>query len=170
VLKTELTRGGKKVPAFLIADAYDGRRIKEATQQFFELASGRGSEEISIGVHRVKAGGASHVVVYVGHDGLMEFDIPTPKTPAADAPARSAVVLACSSRDYFGPLLTRTGAHRLLMTTGFMAPEAYTLDAAIRNWFEGESSHEVRQAAATAYDRFQHCGMRGALRLFATDP
>jgi hypothetical protein len=49
-----------------------------------------------------------------------------------------------------------------------MAPEAYTLHGALEGWIAGEEPESIRQRAARAYDAYQHCGMRGALRLFAT--
>ena len=82
----------------------------------------------------------------------------------------SAVVLARSSKSFFEAHLGAAGAHSLLLTTGLMAPEAYTVDAVIRAWFAGKSPAEVKLAAASAYHRFQKCGLTGATRLFATRP
>ena len=56
--------------------------------------------------------------------------------------------------------------------TGLMAPEAYTLGAALEAPIEVLTAHEdrekIRQRAAQAYDKYQHCGLRAALRLFAS--
>lgn len=113
----------------------------------------------------------AHVVVaYVGHNGLMDFARPEMPSAAADGAARSAVVLACKSRGYFAGPLRRTSAHRLLLTTGFMAPEAYTLDAALQTWLAGGTAAATREASAKAYHRYQKCGLRGARRLFAAEP
>jgi len=49
-----------------------------------------------------------------------------------------------------------------------MAPEAYTLKSALDGWIEHESNEEIRQRAASAYDKYQKCGLQGARRLFAT--
>jgi phage-related baseplate assembly protein len=49
-----------------------------------------------------------------------------------------------------------------------MAPEAYTLKAALDGWIAGEDDEAIRQRAAQAYDKYQKCGSRAALRLFAT--
>jgi hypothetical protein len=64
---------------------------------------------------------------------------------------------------YFEPLLTRAGSKPLLLTTGLIAPEAYTLGAAIEAYVRGGDVHE---AAAQAYARHQTCGIKGARRLF----
>jgi len=80
----------------------------------------------------------------------------------------AAVVLACSSRAHFGEPLRKAGCRGLLLTTGLMAPEAYTLDAAIRSWAAGDAARTVREKAASAYATYQKCGQRAALRLFAS--
>jgi hypothetical protein len=51
-----------------------------------------------------------------------------------------------------------------------MAPEAYTLDVIIRSWLTGGDVAQVREAAATAYDRYQHSGIKAARPLFAVEP
>lgn len=155
--------------AFVVADAWDGSRIREAVSAFLELASGRGTETLTLDGRQVSAGGASHVVAFVGHNGLMDFAAPETR-PGAAQPARAAMVLACASRPYFEGLLSRAGAEPLLTTTGLMAPEAYTLDAAVRSWLASGDPEAARGAAAEAYDRFQKCGRRAARRLFAARP
>ena len=76
------------------------------------------------------------------------------------------MVLACKSKPYFQPRLEALGSSPVLLTTGFMAPEAYTLDAAVCAWISGESGATIRERAAAAYNKYQKCGMRGARRLF----
>ena len=78
-----------------------------------------------------------------------------------------AVVLACKSRDYFLEPLKTAGCRPLITTTGFMAPEAYTLDAIVRSWAAGEPPASTRKKAAAAYARYQRCSRRAAERLFA---
>jgi hypothetical protein len=81
---------------------------------------------------------------------------------------RDAIMLACASKRYFPDALRASGAYPLLWTTNLMAPEAYTLKAALDGWIAGESNEQIHERAAAAYDRYQKCGMRGARRLFAT--
>jgi phage-related baseplate assembly protein len=61
-----------------------------------------------------------------------------------------------------------TKSEPLLWTTGLMAPEAYTLKAALDGWARAESDESIRQRAAGAYDKYQKCGLRAALRLFSS--
>jgi hypothetical protein len=144
--------------------------MREAIRVFLESASGRAASTIAVDGPPARAhlpiGGAAHVVAFVGHNGLMDFTLAAPPEAAPAAPPRSAIVLACASRSWFEPLLGRAGAHPLLLTTGLMAPEAYTLDAALTTWFGGGDETAVRRVAAVAYSRYQKCGLKAALRLF----
>ena len=138
------TIAGREV--LLVADAWRGSRIREAITSFLERASGEGGAD---------------VVAYVGHDGLMEFDV-EPRVHRATAKPRS-IVLACASLQYFAKHLERAGSAPLLLTTGLMAPEAYTLTAAIDAHVRGGN---VREAAAQADHKYQKCGVGAARRLF----
>ncbi len=164
-----ISRNGKPAPTYLIADAWDGAAIRAATERFLKMASGGSPEQVSFrkGTETVRlaAGGAAHLVAYVGHDGLMDFSLPP--TPAlSERKAGSSLVLACASKPYFLDRLRTGGSHPLLLTTGLMAPEAYTLDAAVRAWAAGSSVAAVREAAAQAYQKFQKTGIGGARKLF----
>ncbi len=98
----------------------------------------------------------------------MDFSIDETRPGAPGSEPRAAIVLACDSRLFFGPHLAAAGALPLIVTTGLMAPEAYTLEAGIERWFMGSSARDVREAAAEAYDHYQHCGLKGARCLFAS--
>jgi len=47
-----------------------------------------------------------------------------------------------------------------------MAPEAYSLEAAVAGWLAGEDGERIRNRAAAAYNKYQKCGLNGARRLF----
>ncbi len=49
-----------------------------------------------------------------------------------------------------------------------MAPEAYTLRAALDGWLRHETAEHVRERAAAAYHNYQKCGIAGARRLLTT--
>ena len=137
----------------------------DALREFFELGRGA-SRTVQIDSHAVALGASAHVLAFVGHNGLMDVQRPTLATGTRTPRAQAAIVLACLSESYFTPLLGDVAP--LLMTTGLMAPEAYTLDAAITAWFSGESATAVRQSAAGAYARYQRISERAAARLFVT--
>ena len=159
----------RTLDAYLVADAYRGAEIKQATVDFFNVASGNLNPTFEDGgrTYGLGRGAAAHLVAYVGHDGLMDFQLPSlPKRQ--DDVRRDAVILACASKQYFASALKETGAHPLVWTTNLMAPEAYVLKAALEGWLAGENGEQVRQRSAKAYDKYQNCGLRAAQRLFAT--
>ncbi len=152
---------------YVVADAYDGRFIQRAIQQTLAYLAGQGSEQVPLASGgSIEAGAAARLIAFVGHDGLMDFSLPRPPERRLDQTPRAAVVLACSSKAYFGPLLARLEAEPVLLTTGLMAPEAYVLHAALEAFFAGKSRAAVRNAAAVAYHRYQKCGLSAARRLF----
>jgi len=156
---------------YLVADAYRGAEIRQAIVDFLDAAAGANAEAITlspISHSRVlSAGGGSNLVAYIGHDGLMDFQLsefPRNKNELH----RDAIILACASKQFFAQALRASGAHPLLWTTGLMAPEAYTLKAALDGWIGGETGEQIRDRAAAAYDKYQKCGLRAAHRLFAS--
>ena len=116
----------------------------------------------------LSAAGDADLIVYAGHDAFMDFQVP-PIAGIRGSKLRRIIVLACASKSYFAPYIRQTGAEPLLWTTGLMAPEAYTLKAAIDGWIAGEADESIRQRAAQAYDKYQKCGARAALKLFAAN-
>jgi hypothetical protein len=159
----------KTLDAYLVADAYRGAEIKQATVDFFNVASGNLNPTFEDGgrTYGLGRGAAAHLVAYVGHDGLMDFRLP-PLPKRRDDVRRDAVVLACISKRYFREGLRETGANPLVWTTNLMAPEAYVLKAALDGWLAGEDGERVRLRTAKAYDKYQNCGLRAAEGLFAT--
>ncbi len=170
VLYTKVKRGTASVPVYVVADAWDGAHIRESLQAYLEMAAGRLGEEVDMaqGAEKVtlQAGGSAHLVAFVGHNGLMDFSLELPKPPAPDTPPRSALILACASKQYFAGHLEAAGAHPLLLTTGLMAPEAYSLDGALRAWIGKGNTEATVEGAAQAYQKYQKCGIKGARRLF----
>ena len=152
---------------YLLADAYDGKYIKQATIDFLEVTAGRNPVSIAYNSHSLDFGGSSGLLAYVGHDGLMEFNVEGDFTPLNNT-KRDAIILACISKDYFKPYVERTRVNPLVWTTGLMAPEAYTLKSAIDGWILSETDSQIRERAAQAYHQYQKCGMKGARRLLVT--
>jgi hypothetical protein len=160
----------RRVDVYMVADAYRGDEIRQAILDFFDAAAGASPETISVRSEpevAITVRGGSNLVAYVGHNGLMDFKLPLlPRKKNGNH--RDAIMLACASKQYFSEPLRASGAYPLVWTTNLMAPEAYTLKSARDGWIAGEADERVRERAAAAYDKYQKCGLRGALRLFAT--
>lgn len=174
ILHKRVKRSGKMVDLYVVADAWDGSKIQETTWEFLSAAAGYKEERITVpvpgyndSVRTILAGGGSALIAYVGHNGLMDFRFS--RTPVADSTAtpRSAIILACASRQYFLPLLRTGGSNPLLLTTHLMAPEAYSLEAAISSFATMKSTKQLHENVAAAYHKYQKCGLKAARRLFA---
>ena len=156
---------------YLVADAYRGKEIRKSISDFFRASSGNIQDRISIEVKSelvtLEIGGKSALIIYVGHNGLMDFELENYPMQRDDS-IRRVIVLACASRQYFCAPLRDTGVEPLLLTTGLMAPEAYTLESAIEGWISNETDWNIRLRAARAYDKYQNCGFDAARNLFVT--
>jgi len=156
---------------FLVAEAYRGSYIQQATLDFLAATAGAPGETIDVSsagkTVTLHLGGSASLIAYVGHDGLMDFRL-TSFPKKRDDKQRDAIILACASKSYFGEALRATGAKPLLWTTNLMAPEAYVLSAAIEGWLREETDERIRLRAAGAYNQYQNCGLQGANKLFAT--
>lgn len=152
----------------LVADAYRGSEIKRAVADFLAAAGGGNAGEVDARGAKARTHGGADLVAYVGHNGLMDFTL-AEDAVAAKGQGRDAIVLACKSKPYFAPWLERLKARGVLLTTGLMAPEAYTLRAALEAWLADASPEQVREKAAAAYHTYQKCGLAAARRLFCAE-
>jgi hypothetical protein len=153
----------------VVADGYRGRCIKWALTDFLWAACCSDKATLRVDGHLLGIDGNCDLAAYIGHNGLMDFTI-SRNTPSRRIGKRKPVIaLACKSKQWFHQRLQSAGSCSLLLTNGFMAPEAYTLDAALHAWASGESNSRVKEKAAAAYNKYQRCGLNGARRLFYTD-
>jgi len=157
----------KTTNTYLLADAYDGKYIKQATIDFLEASAGRNVIAVMNKEDTLTFGGGAQLLSYIGHDGLMEFSAEGKFQPI-NKMKRDVIILACISKDYFKPYLEQTKANPLVWTTGLMAPEAYTLKWAIDGWILNETDSQISERAAKAYHHYQKCGLKGAKRLLVT--
>lgn len=151
----------------LVADAYRGKEIAQTIRDFLDAAAGKPGEQLNAHNVQFHTAGSADLVAYVGHNGLMDFQLHSPPQRRDDR-QRRAIILACASKQYFSPALQQSGATPLLWTTNLMAPEAYVLSSAIDGWLGKESDEQIRLRAADAYNKYQHCGVKAARGLFAT--
>ena len=164
---------------YLVADAWDGREIRSAITVFLEYAAGLRPEAVPLaGVSPAKAagaaarpaalraGGQAGLIVYVGHNGLMDFSL-DPFPQSGRTGRRDAAVFACLSRSYFLEALRQAGARPLILTRSLMCPEAYSTHALVMGWARGENAASLLERIAASYSRYQKCGLKAARSVFA---
>ena len=152
---------------YLIADAYDGRNIREATEDLLRYASGSSPQYVSLGGNVIAGGGSADLIAFLGHNGLMDFKLEKPFRAENDR-KRQVIILAPLSRGFFANPIRATEADPLLWTTGLIVPEAYTLREALIGWVAGENAEAVRERAAKVYDQYRKTGIANARRLIVT--
>lgn len=152
---------------YLVADAYDGKFIKESTIDFLKSSSGNNKDTLKIDKTTIGIGGNSKLLAYVGHDGLMDFQL-NETFENTDKQKRDVIILACYSKKYFSPHLAKANVNPLVWTTGLMSPEAYTLHDAISGYLLNESNEQIRTRAAKAYSKYQKCSEKAARNLLVT--
>ncbi|MEI7669425.1 MAG: hypothetical protein WCJ33_05025 [Pseudomonadota bacterium] len=150
---------------YLVADAYDGAYMQKTIEDFFSSLSGNDKEFIKADTVTLNMNHAS-LIAFVGHDGLMDFTLD--KTYSKATVVKESIILACYSKSYFSSFIKQIGSKPLLWSTHLMAPEAYTLKAAIDGWILKETDEQIRERAAQAYNLFQKCGIKGARNLLVT--
>lgn len=169
----------KTKDVYLIAQAYDGKYIDDAVNDFITYSAGKKEASYSINNTQIVAGGKANLVIYIGHDSLMEWSwrnyLPDnlrwdtlPKNVKEKQKSRYAAVFACKSQKYFTPPLSRLGINPLILTLHRMAPEAYSIHAMIDSWLDGKSKDEIRLKVAMAYSQYQKLS-KPALHIFTTE-
>ncbi len=145
----KLTLKHNKEDLELTALAYRGSEIRKCIVDF-ESAS---------------AGGKFDMIAFIGHNGLMDFNLQPPKpTPGNKT---DVIVLCCMSEKYFGTRLRNLGCRTLLMTQQLMYPGSFILDAAIEAWVKGKSPEAIRVSAGHAYAKNQRISVKAATGVFA---
>ena len=93
----------RKQNVFLIADAYRGSEISQATLDFLAAAAGQPGYAVEVKQENravtIHAGGSADVLAYIGHDGLMDFKMPN-SPEGRDKRQRQVIILACASKPY----------------------------------------------------------------------
>jgi hypothetical protein len=152
---------------YLVADACDGKYIKQCTIDFLSSCAGSKKDTINIGQNTIGISGNSKLLAYIGHDGLMDFELEN-TFQNIDAKKRNCIILACVSKDYFSEYIKASNTNPLVWTTNLMCPEAYTLHDAITGFIKNETNEQIRNRAALAYSKHQKCSLKAARNLLVT--
>jgi hypothetical protein len=150
VLRIRIYHNARK-SLVLHAKAYKGSAIKECIGDF----------EAAI------AAGAYDMVAFIGHNGLMDFELPRPTKSAAQARIPDCVVLCCKSEQYFKARIESAGGRPILLTTQLMYPGAFILRAAAESWADGQRPSVIRERAGIAYAENQKLSKKAGMGVFA---
>ena len=157
--------GASRVEQIVVLEGFHGEQIDAAVDRFWELAVRGGSVTFQDGDRWRRE--RVHVAGYAGHDRLMDGRRLPPPPRAEEARPIPSFVLACLSERFFGPALRHAGSSTLVMTSAYVAPEGYAIEAAVRGLGMAASPSAMRDEVVTAYAKWQAIPWRQASRYFA---
>ncbi len=137
--------------AVLYAQAYRGLAIRKCIEDF-ESAIELGSYDM---------------VGFIGHNALMDFDLPKPAKSARQAKRPNCIVLCCKSEPYFKSRIVDAGGRPVLLTSQLMYPGSFLLAAAVESWLGGSKLSGIRESAGVAYAENQRLTKTAGMRVFA---
>jgi hypothetical protein len=152
---------------YLVADAYNGKYIKNCTRDFLRSSCGQLKDTVHYQGKNLGIAGNAQLISYIGHNGLMDFDVPG-EFSNTDGVNRDVMMLACSSRYYFEQKFDQDYVHPIVWTKALMAPEAYTIHDAIEVYLQDKSDSVILDAAISAYAKYQKCGKKGAASILVS--
>lgn len=134
--------------AVLVAEGWRGSKLRDCYEAFQEAA----------------VSGRNDLVVFIGHNALMDSQIALPRKAAKPA---EVAVLCCLSESYFRERLETAGLRPILLTTQRMYPGSFLLHDTLEPWLAGKDRTVMRKAAGAAYARNQHISLAAATGVFA---
>ncbi len=167
ILERLIFRHKQHKAVYLVADAYNGKYIKQCTVDFLNNSSGTVKDTVMVTGKALGIKGHATTLAYIGHDGLMDFQLKETFINT-DKVKRDIFVLACFSKKYFAPYLAQAQVKPVLWTSHLMAPEAYIIHDALEIYLNKGTPEQVRSHAAAAYARYQKCSLKAAQNLLVT--
>ncbi len=162
-----LTQTFYKTTVILIADAYNGAKMKACLTDFLNSVAQIKTDSLKLpDSTTIHAAGAADLIVFNGHNGLMDTYLDTVINQTEIK--RDVAVIGCASYIYFYERLNYAGGYPLITTEQVMAPEAYCLSALIEHWAQFESGEKIEAQVALAYSTYQKCSLNGAKNIFKT--
>lgn len=150
VLRTRIYKHAR-YSATLTAKAYQGSAIKQALQDF----------ETAISNHTYD------MVAFIGHNGLMDFQLAMPQNISNTTFKPATIVLACKSEPYFKERILMAGGQPVLLTTQLMYPGSFILHAAVNSWLAGDDIDAIHVSAGRSYAKNQKLSVKAGMGVFA---
>jgi hypothetical protein len=158
---------------YVVAHAWRGSAIDGALDAFVDDLYAAAPSTIGVGGTAVDAGGASHLVAFVGHDRFMDrppydFAAAAGRAGRAGRP-KGMMALACATDAYLGGEASAARRVPLVLTTDLMFASSPAFDYAARAFADAAGYPEIRRAAAEGYAAEQHKPIARCQSLF-TNP
>jgi hypothetical protein len=152
----QLRAHGSRAPfdAYVVGLGYRGTRIREAMMDYLRAVNGDESRAEAVGALALAAGGASHVVGYIGHDYFYDVDDWQPLLQLRDGDStlqKGVFALSCTGHRLIRPAIQRANAHILLLNRTLGFPGAWTAEAIVTGLAAGLDERALHRAASAAF-------------------
>ncbi len=149
----------KRFDVYVIAHAWRGTAISQAIDHYVKDLYGSQPTEIKLknGI-TLNAGGAAHIVAYVGHSGWMDipaYDWAKAETTGNSQKPKGTIAVACLTAAYLAQPITSPKRVPLLMTTSLLFAGAHSFEGAVKSFARGQSLPKIRHQAASNYSKGQ---------------
>jgi hypothetical protein len=156
--------------AYIVGLGYRGREIRQAMVDYLQAVN-RDDEHREEADHVwLRAGGASHLVGYIGHDYFYDVDDVQPLLSLREGDSRlhkGTFALSCSGHRLIRPAIRRGNAHILILNRTLGFPGAWTAEAIVGAIADGKDARAIHRTAATAFAKGQGVSLPAALGAFA---
>lgn len=154
---------------FIIGRGYRGDHIRQAMMDYLDAVNRDGKMDEEVGGWRLKAGGASHVVGYIGHDYFYDVDDPAPLLATRNGDSvlpKGTFALSCTGHVFIRRAIQRPNAHIFILNRTLGFPGAWTAEAVLAALADGKSMKEIHHCAAAAFAAGQGVPLGTALGAF----
>jgi hypothetical protein len=162
----------RRFDVYVVAHAWRGKAIGSSMDAYVGDLFGDAPRVIELeGGVALRAGGAAHVVSYVGHNGWMDveqYDWDAARQRAR-GPAKGTIAIACITKDYLADAVSAEERVPLIMTTSLMFAGAHGFEGAVSAFARGEGLSAIHRGAATNHALGQKKSLRAVWSAF-TNP
>ncbi len=160
----------RAVDVFVVGLGYRGSRIAVAMTDYLRAVNRDVQASETVDDEALAAGGASHVVGYIGHDYFYDVDDAGPllaENRGDSVLHKGTFALSCTGNVLIRPAIKRANAHILLLNRTLGFPGAWTAEAILAGIADGQSMKQLFRGAAAAFAAGKPMSLAAALGSFA---
>jgi hypothetical protein len=140
--------------AYIVGLGYRGTRIREAMMGCLRAVNRDEEHSETVDGLRLRAGGASHLVGYIGHDYFYDVNDPWPLWGLRNRDSvlhKGTFALSCTGHRLIRPGTQRRNAHILILNRSLGLPGTWTAEAIVTAIADGKTPRDIHRTAAAAF-------------------
>jgi hypothetical protein len=157
-----------KATVYIVADAYRGDKMLNTLNHFSRAMSNNYTKKITLpDSSTIDIHGGADLVVFNGHNGLLDFTEDTPtKYYNTSKSKKDMVAIACFANEYFEREALRAQAYPIVRAKSTLHPGAFVISAIIDDWAMLNPVETMRLSAGKAYCNIHNCSVKTSKNLF----